>query len=105
MISVSVVKTHDLEDNALVEKVEQELEEICDIKVVKLLKHYKISQALPDITNLNYQIPHTETKLKDNIFLAGDVLSNGSLNAAMLNGESAAQAVIKHVSGLTLDTA
>lgn len=105
ILSVSVIKSHQLDDNSLIEKVKQELNEICGIEVVDFLKHYKISQALPDILNVNYKIPHTETKLKDNIFLAGDVLSNGSLNAAMLNGESAAQAVIEHVNGLTLDMA
>ncbi len=105
IISVSVIKNHQLKDDVLVEKVMQELNDICDIEVVKLLKHYQISQALPDIMNVNYQIPHTETKLKDTIFLAGDVLSNGSLNAAMLNGESAARAVIEHANGLTIDMA
>jgi protoporphyrinogen oxidase len=105
ILSVSVIKSHDFDDDELIEKVKKELNEICDIEVVDLLKHYKITQALPDIMNVNYQIPHTETKLKDNIFLAGDVLSNGSLNAAMLNGESAAKAVIEHVNGLTLDMA
>jgi protoporphyrinogen oxidase len=105
IISVSVIKSHNLNDDELVANVKKELQEICDIETVKLLKHYKISQALPDIMDVNYQIPHTETKLKDNIFLAGDVLSNGSLNAAMLNGESAAKAVIEHVNGLTLDMA
>ena len=105
IISVSVIKTHNLSDVQLVERVRKELIEICEIEVVELIKHYKIPQALPDIMDVNYQIPHTETKLKDNIFLAGDVLSNGSLNAAMLNGESAAKAVIEHVNGLTLDMA
>lgn len=105
IVSVSVIKTHGLEDDALTKKVQQELTELCGIEVVKLLKHYKIPQALPDIMDVNYQLPHTETKLKDNIFLAGDVLSNGSLNAAMLNGEAAARAVLEHVSGLTLDMA
>jgi protoporphyrinogen oxidase len=105
IISVSVIKNHQLKDDVLVEKVMQELNDICEIEVVKLLKHYQISQALPDIMNVNYQIPHTETKLKDTIFLAGDVLSNGSLNAAMLNGESAARAVIEHANGLTIDMA
>ena len=105
ILSVSVVKSHDLAKDKLVERVKKELKDICDIEVVNLLKHYKIAQALPDILDVNYQMPHTETKLKDNIFLAGDVLSNGSLNAAMLNGESAAKALIEHVNGLTLDMA
>jgi len=105
ILSVSVIKSHSLTKENLVKQVKKELKEICDIEPVKLLKHYKISQALPDILDVNYKIPHTETKLKDNIFLAGDVLSNGSLNAAMLNGESAAKAVIEHINGLTLDMA
>jgi len=105
ILSVSIVKSHDLTKDKLVERVKKELKDICEIEVVKLLKHYKIAQALPDILDVNYQMPHTETKLKDNIFLAGDVLSNGSLNAAMLNGESAAKALIEHIDGLTLDMA
>ena len=105
IISVSIVKSHHLSQQELIEKVQEELEEICHIKVKRFLKHYKIPKALPNILDVNYQIPHTETKLKDRIFLAGDVLSNGSLNAAMLNGESAAKAVIEHANGLTLDMA
>jgi len=102
ILSVSVIKNHNLEDAELKQRVKQELNEICDVDVVELIRHYKIPQALPELSNLNYKIPHTETKLKDTIFLAGDVLSNGSLNAAMLNGESAANAVIEHISGLTV---
>ncbi len=103
VISVSVVKDHKLSDEELSEKVQKELLDICGIKSHKLLKHYKIPKALPDLEHINYQIPHTETKLKDQIFLAGDVLSNGSLNAAMLNGESAAKAVLEQINGITLD--
>lgn len=105
ILSVSVVKTHDLNREELVKKVKNELYDICGIEVKKLLKHYKIPKALPQIHDLNYQMPHTETKIKDNIYLAGDVLSNGSLNAAMLNGESAAKALIEQYNGLTLDMA
>ena len=39
----------------------------------------------------------TETQLTDSVFLAGDHLSNGSLNAAMFNGKSAAMAVINQI--------
>ncbi|QTY27764.1 NAD(P)/FAD-dependent oxidoreductase [Flavobacterium sp. CS20] len=88
ILSVSVVKNHNLSNEELAKITQKELLDVCDIKINKLLKHYKIPKALPNIADVNYQIPHTETKLKDRIFLAGDVLSNGSLNAAMLNGES-----------------
>jgi predicted NAD/FAD-dependent oxidoreductase len=46
---------------------------------------------------VSYMLPKSETQLKDQIFLAGDHLANGSINAAMLNGESAAQAVISKI--------
>jgi protoporphyrinogen oxidase len=102
VLSVSVVKEHNLDAEELVEKVIEDLEYYCDIKVKSLLKHYKIKHALPDIQDVNYSIPHTETKLKDKIFLSGDVLSNGSLNAAMLNGESVAKAIIEQAKGITI---
>lgn len=105
ILSVSIVKSHDLTQEELVTQVKKELYEICEIEVTKLLKHYKIPKALPQVQDLNYQMPHTETKLKDGIFLAGDILSNGSLNAAMLNGESAAKALLEHYNGITLDMA
>lgn len=102
VLSVSVVKKHDLNSEDLAQKVKEELEYYCGIKVKRLLKHYKLNKALPDLHNVNYRIPYTETKIKDNIFLTGDVLSNGSLNAAMLNGESVAKAIIEHANGITL---
>jgi hypothetical protein len=56
---------------------------------------YNIPQALPKLNNLKYDISPTETKLKDGVFLAGDVLLNGSLNAAILAGEKAAMGVLE----------
>jgi hypothetical protein len=50
---------------------------------------------LPNINNLQYEISSTETKLKSTIFLAGDQVLNGSLNAAMISGERAALGVIQ----------
>jgi len=50
---------------------------------------------LPKLSNLEYKLSHTETQLNSSVFLAGDVLLNGSLNAAMIAGEKAAIGVIK----------
>ena len=58
---------------------------------------YNIPRALPDLKNLQYDISPSETKLKDGVFLAGDVLLNGSLNAAILAGEKAAMGVLESV--------
>ena len=47
--------------------------------------------------NLRYDISPTETQLKPAHFLAGDYLLNGSLNAAMISGERAAEGVINAI--------
>ncbi|WP_298767118.1 FAD-dependent oxidoreductase [uncultured Polaribacter sp.] len=95
LLSVTIVKQHNLNEADLVLKVTQELKTICNIPNVQFIKHYKIKKALPKLINLQYEISSTETKLKPTIFLAGDQLLNGSLNAAMISGERAALGVIQ----------
>lgn len=97
ILSVSIVKKHSLTKEDLVEKVKTELTQKLGLQPKKLLKHYMIKKALPIMQSVSYMLPATETQLKDAIFLAGDHLSNGSLNAAMLNGESAAKAVVAKI--------
>lgn len=97
MLSVSVVKKHALNQGELTKRVEDELLRYCGIRPIKCKKYFKIKKALPVMHSVNYMMPPSETQLKDRIFLAGDQLSNGSLNAAMLNGESAARAVIAKI--------
>lgn len=94
LLSVTVVKTHNLSESALVKKAEEDLLKYCNISTLKHLKTYHIPQALPDMEHLQCDISPTETQIKPTVFLAGDYLLNGSLNAAMLSGERAAQGVI-----------
>lgn len=94
LLSVTVVKDPKLTEADLVKRVEAELNTYCGIKVKTFLKCYAINKALPDLENLHYDISPTETQLKPTIFLAGDQLLNGSLNAAMISGERAAEGVI-----------
>jgi len=104
LLSVTVIKNHELEENAFIKKVVAELYSKCAIKDVTFLKRYQIKKALPVLTNLQYEISSTETKLKSTIFLAGDQLLNGSLNAAMIAGERAAMGVIQTLEdGLIVD--
>ncbi len=58
------------------------------------LHSYHVKKALPVLQNLQYEMPFTETRVGDGLYLAGDYLLNGSINAAMLSGESAAKALI-----------
>ena len=97
LLSVTIVKDHGLTEKELIERVKKELKEECKIEDVEFLKFYNIPRALPKLSNLQYDISPSETKLKDGIFLAGDVLLNGSLNAAILAGEKAAMGVLEAI--------
>lgn len=95
LLSVTVVKQHDVSVEALVAIVTSELSTYCGIQKAKFLKHYRISKALPKLDTLRYDCAPSETQIKENVFLAGDYLLNGSLNAAMISGERAAQGVLE----------
>lgn len=103
LVSVSVVKKHQHTDEKLIQKITTELEEIARMNVIEFKKMFTIQQALPIMPSVSYMLPKSETQLKEHIFLAGDHLANGSLNAAMLNGESAALAVVEKIEKGSLD--
>ena len=94
LLSVTIVKNHSLSEKQLIGKITEELEDFCGITNTTFIKRYQIEKALPKLDNLQYEISSTETKLTSSIFLAGDQLLNGSLNAAMIAGERAAMGVI-----------
>lgn len=100
MLSVTVVKEHALADKELTEKVRRDLMEHCGFNNTRFVKLYHIPKALPDLKNVSYR-PKNVTA-SDGIFLAGDTLANGSLNAALLSGEDAAKALIKYHSSIAV---
>ena len=97
LLSVSIIKSINMTDKELIAQVARELKNIAGIEVNELVKKYHIKKALPEMQQINYALQKTETQLKERIFMAGDYLSNGSLNAAMLNGEAAGQAVSEKI--------
>ncbi|MFP4846751.1 NAD(P)/FAD-dependent oxidoreductase [Winogradskyella sp. PE311] len=97
LLSVTVVKPIKLSEKELVKQVESELQQFCNISTSNFVKMYHIKKALPDLEYLRADIDPKDTKLKSNIFLAGDYLLNGSLNAAMISGERAAEGVLESV--------
>ena len=104
LLSVTIVKNHQLNIEDLIKRVQKELLEFCNITDTTFLKRYHIKKALPKLSNLQYELSSSETKLKATIFLAGDQLLNGSLNAAMISGERAAIGVIQTLEdGLIVD--
>lgn len=95
LLSVTVLES-DLDEKELVREVQKELSRISGIKAdfFKYIKCYHINYALPHVDDLKYTIPFTECKISDQVYLAGDYLLNGSINAAMTSGRIAAEAVI-----------
>ena len=97
LLSVTVVKEHQLSEEQLIAAVIKQLKEECTIDHLTFLAIYHIKRALPDLKNIKYVVSPSETQLSSGIFLAGDVLLNGSLNAAMIAGEKAALQVIASI--------
>lgn len=57
------------------------------------LKTYRISKALPVVAVPRNDIPAEQTQLGSHIYLAGDYMLNGSIDAALRSGARAAEAV------------
>ena len=95
LLSVTIVKKHNMSPKFLIQKVQEELQQYCGITDCTFLKQYTIPKALPNLQQLQYSISPSETRLTTQTFLAGDVQLNGSLNAAMLAGEASALGVIE----------
>ncbi len=100
VISVTVIKKHELTSKDLRERIASELQKVCGLGSVHFLKQYTIKRALPILRNLQYDIQPSESQLTDTIFLAGDYMLNGSLNAAMQSGERAASGIIRKLQGV-----
>ncbi|MFS4415113.1 FAD-dependent oxidoreductase [Maribacter sp. 2307ULW6-5] len=99
LLSVSVVKQHTFTEYELINTIKEELKLHCGITDVTYLKTFNIKKALPKLKDLRYGMDPTETRLTNTMFLAGDYLLNGSLNAAMHAGELAAEGLLEVVDG------
>ena len=98
MLSVTVVREHQLGRDQLVEKVKEELKAHCGIHAkLEFVKLYDIPQALPELNDLQYDLKPGSTKLDAHTFLTGDTMLNASLNGAMIAGEQAALDLLKAI--------
>ncbi len=62
----------------------------------KHLKTYTIDYALPKDESVNHNLKIEQIKLRENLFICGDHLLNGSINAAMKSGRLAAEAILSN---------
>ncbi|WP_010518812.1 FAD-dependent oxidoreductase [Croceivirga radicis] len=95
ILSVTVVKESTHTVNDLEQLVRKELKLHCAIETGRLVKHYHIKKALPDLENIRQDF--TQKGDSSNSIFIGDYTLNGSLNAAMQSGEAGARVVINQL--------
>ena len=95
LISVSYNGIPTVDDATLAENMKQELKQWYSEKVNswKMLKAYRIEYALPTQESVRNTIDASEIKISDTLFICGDNLLNGSINAALKTGRLAAEAM------------
>lgn len=99
ILSVTTLKHDDLPKQKLLDIITAEVKQYTGAKEINHIHSYSINYALPDIQNLRMSAPTSESQLLDNIFLAGDSLLNGSLNAAMESGRLASKSLAQKKKG------
>ena len=102
ILSATVLEFNGKSEKEITAKVQDEIREYCGVGAITHIGNFHIEQALPDLGNLKMTAEPSESMLMENVFLAGDVLYNGSLNAAMESGRLAAQGFLERKSGIFL---
>lgn len=99
LIAVSVVKTHDLDDEELIETCMTELSEWFGLKVMDWthLKTYHIKYAMPFKPILD-EVRYFK-KVSEHVYACGDSLSVGSMEAALRSGRETALTLLKELKG------
>ncbi|WP_209329315.1 protoporphyrinogen/coproporphyrinogen oxidase [Lunatimonas salinarum] len=95
LLSVSIVKEVGQLDQ-LEQLVALELEALSGIAASHFqhIKTFHIAKALPVVNGLRYSRPLVHYQIHDHLFVTGDHLLYGSINAAMQAGRAAAQAIL-----------
>lgn len=95
LISVSYNGIPNIDDATLADNMKQELKQWYGEKVNswKMLKGYRIEYALPTQESVRNEIDASEIKISETLFICGDNLLNGSINAALKTGRLAAEAM------------
>lgn len=95
LISISYNGIPTIDDATLAENMKTELKQWYGNQVEdwKLLKTYRINYALPNQEKVTDEVTHSEIKINDNLFICGDHLLNGSINAAMKSGRIVAELI------------
>ena len=95
LISVSYNGIADITDDDLADNMKKELvfwygEQV---NAWKMIKAYRIKKALPDVKIVTNDLTEVQMQISENLFICGDHLLNGSINAAMKSGRLVAELI------------
>lgn len=95
LLSISYNGIPDIDDTLLAEHMKTELlpwygKQVNDWK---MLKTYRINYALPNQDAVTNEVADAELQINENLYLCGDHLMNGSINAAMKSGRLVADLI------------
>jgi phytoene dehydrogenase-like protein len=95
LVSISYNGLAPIEDFELAENMKKELEQWYGKQVQdwKMIKTYRIDYALPIQDTVKNELSISEIKISDTLFICGDYLLNGSINAAFKSGRLVAEAM------------
>jgi phytoene dehydrogenase-like protein len=97
LISVSCNGLPDTDDAKLAENMQSELKQWFGDQVQqwKMLKTFRIKYGLPKLKTLKNETDLQDFKLAEDLYICGDHLLNGSINAAMASGRMVADLIEK----------
>ncbi len=95
LISVSVIPEHHHTIDDIEQKVISDLNQYYDTSSWQHIKTYHIPYALPNQDKVLNYLTSEHYKIKDGLYMCGDHLYNGSINAAMKTGRLAAKSIMK----------
>ena len=87
-----------MSEDGLIKQATQDAEKYCNVEYPSFIKMFHIKKALPDISDIKYEPVDEKIKYSENIYLAGDHLAMGSLNAAMASGNKVAKLIAEELS-------
>jgi protoporphyrinogen oxidase len=95
LVSVSYNGIPEIDDASLAENMKSELKQWYGKQVEdwKMLKTYRINYALPNQDTVRNEVSNSELQINENVYMCGDHLMNGSINAAMKTGRLVADLI------------
>ena len=88
LLSISYNGIPEIEDTIVAENMKAELKQWYGNLVDdwKLIKSYRIAYALPNQDTVSNEVTAEQLQINENLYICGDHLMNGSINAAMKSG-------------------